>query len=199
MTESEAVPIKQAGRMLGVSDRMAAALLRQGKLVEFGGDVPRQGRGRPPIYVTRSSVEEFARATHRVIREVSAAELRGRSAGLSDWLSGSARLMSKARAARIAEIDGQGAGGQVWVRFHMAEAVRRGLLACFWRQDGRGLFGARKFRIVFDGARANVFLRSTDAELDQHELARAITLAAAAVGREEERIRDERSQKRGAE
>lgn len=190
--KDESIPLKQAAAMLGMSDRGAAKLVRQGKLVTTEDPSQPRGRGRPPILVKRSSVVEYARASRRVLREVSADYVRGKHTGLSRWLNEQERLKGKLKRARITLIDGEGSGGQVWVRFLSTRARGREILASFWRQDARGVFGARKFRIEFDGRDAGVFVRSTDEELDRDDLARCVNAAAACVEKEKERLRAER-------
>jgi hypothetical protein len=191
--KDDPLSLKQAAKLLGMSDRGTAKLLRQGKLVEYEGPTTPRERGRPPILVTRSSVAEYARAAGRILRELSPEEARGRHAGLTRWLNEQERIVGKLKRARIVLIDGEGSGGQVWVRFLSTRSRGREILGSFWRQDVRGLFGSRKFRVSFDGQRADVYVRSADEELDQDELARCVNAAANCVNKEKARLSEERS------
>jgi hypothetical protein len=191
--KDEPLPLKQAAKLLGMSDRGTAKLLRQGKLVEYKGPATPRERGRPPILVTRSSVAEYARAAKRILREISPEEARGHHAGLTRWLNVQERLIGKLKRARVVLIDGEGSGGQVWVRFLSTRSKGREILGSFWRQDVRGLFGSRKFRVTFDGVRADIYVRSTDDELDRVELARCVNAAANCVNKEKARLSEERA------
>lgn len=191
----DAIPLPLAAQMLGYTDRTLAGLIRQGKLKSVTAPPPYKGRGRPPILVLRSSIEEYAHGKRRVLRELSPAELRGRNNYLSQLLAKQPKTLERLREAGISEIDGTGARGQVWVRFHPSHARGHTLLATFWRRDVGGIFGARKFSIELGGAGVNVFIRSHDDESDRAELARCIKASLLAVEREEARLEEERSRR----
>lgn len=194
--KEEAIPLPQGARMIGYTTRAMALLVKQGKIESVPAPEPPSGPGRPPIYVSRGSVEEWASFKGRVVREITADEAKGRNASLSNWLSGESRLMGRIRRAGIFEIDGQGERGKVWIRFYPAHTKRQQALSHFWRVDADGVFGSRKFRLTFKEKGADVFVRGHDEREDRLHLARCVTAAVAAVEREERRFEQIREDKK---
>lgn len=194
--KAEAIPLPLAAEMLGYTDRTLAGLIRDGKLQSVKSEPPYKGRGRPPIMVLRSSLLEYAEGKRRVLRELTAAELRGRNNGLSEWLAEQPRLLKRLREAGIYEIDGTGARGKVWVRFRPPLSRGQSQLASFWRRDEGGIFGSRKFSVEFGRKDVDVFGRSQDEEGDRADLMRCLQAALTAVRREEGRLDKERRRRR---
>ncbi len=191
------VPLIQAAKMLNCSVRKVATLVRQNKLEGFTDPRPRTERGRPQLVVTKSSLESYAASHSIILREPDTEDQRGRARKLSEWLNESPALIARLRKARIIEIDGQATNGQVWVRFSSL-FNRREILCCFWRQDTGHIFGARSFRIELEEAiaRAHVFVRSHDDELDRIEIKRCFAAAVASVEREDQWLKEDRERKK---
>lgn len=156
------VTTDDAAYMLNVSARYIGALCQENKLLARRNEV---GRRRGVWIVNIASIYEYARVTHRVVRDLSDARAgRGRDRELSDYATN--KFGDEVTAAQILQIDGTDTHlGQVWVRY--AGTTGRKLVANFSRTEGRKepLLGRRKFLIeVLSTGELLVFYKRQDDE-----------------------------------